>query len=77
MLEITRREAMGGLVDFDRVEEMLARIGGRIRHIRAARVTPLSAPLLLEMGRERVGGGAEDRMLEEEAAALIAEASEA
>ena len=77
MLEITRREATRGLVDFDRVEEMLARIGGRIRHVRASRVTPLSAPLLLEMGRERVGGGAEDRMLEEEAEALIAEVSAA
>jgi ATP-dependent Lhr-like helicase len=76
MLEITRREAMGGLVDFDRVEAMLARIGGRIRHVRARRVTPLAAPLLMEMGRERVAGGAEDRLLEEEAEALMAELGE-
>jgi ATP-dependent Lhr-like helicase len=75
MLEITRREAARGLVDFDRVEEMLARIGGRVRHVRSARMTPLAAPLLMEMGRERVAGGAEDRLLEEEAEALIGEAA--
>ncbi|TVQ52258.1 MAG: ligase-associated DNA damage response DEXH box helicase [Rhodobacteraceae bacterium] len=72
MLEITRREAARGLVDFERVEAMLARIGGRVRHVRAARVTPLAAPLLLEMGREKVAGSADDRLLEE--AALMAEA---
>jgi ATP-dependent Lhr-like helicase len=75
MLEITRREAARGLVDFDRVEEMLARIGGRVRHVRSPRMTPLAAPLLMEMGRERVAGGAEDRLLEEEAEALMAEAA--
>ena len=73
MLEITRREAQGGLVDFERIEAMLARIGGRIRHVRSPRMTPLAAPLLMEMGRERVPGAADDRLLEEEAAALMAE----
>jgi ATP-dependent Lhr-like helicase len=73
MLDVTRREAERGLVDFERVEEMLARIGGRIRHVRSSRVTPLAAPLLMEMGRERVAGGADDRLLAEEAAALMAE----
>jgi ATP-dependent Lhr-like helicase len=74
MLEITRREAARGLVDFDRIEAMLARIGGRVRHVRAGRVTPLAVPLLMEMGREAVPGEAEDRLLEAEAAALLAEA---
>jgi len=74
MLDITRAEAERGLVDFARIEAMLARIGGRIRHIRAARVTPLAAPLMMEMGRERVAGGADDRLLAEEADALMAEA---
>ncbi len=74
MLEITRREAMGGLVDFERIEAMLARIDGRVRHVRARRVTPLAAPLVMEMGREKVGGSAEDRLIEEELASLAAEA---
>ena len=73
MMEITRREATRGLVDFDRIEAMLARIGGRIRHVRATRLTPLAAPLLMEMGRETVPGSADDRLLEEEAEALMAE----
>ncbi len=75
MLEITRREAQGGLVDFERIEAMLARIGGRIRHVRSPRMTPLAAPLLMEMGRERVPGAADERLLAEEAEALIAELS--
>jgi ATP-dependent Lhr-like helicase len=73
MMEITRREAERGLVDFERIEAMLARIGGRIRHVRARRMTPLAAPLLMEMGREQVPGSADDRLLEEEAEALMAE----
>ena len=74
MLEVTRREALGGLVDVGRIEALLARIGGRVRHVAADRVTPLAAPLLMEMGRERVAGSAEDRLLEEEAEALLREA---
>ncbi|MEM1420994.1 MAG: ligase-associated DNA damage response DEXH box helicase [Pseudomonadota bacterium] len=75
MLEITRREAMRGLVDFSRVEEMLQRVGGRIRHRRLRGLSPLAAPIMLEMGREPVSGGwAEERLLEEEADAIVAEA---
>ncbi|SDZ76367.1 ligase-associated DNA damage response DEXH box helicase [Rubrimonas cliftonensis] len=74
MLAITRAEAQRGLVDFERVEAMLDRIGGRIRHIRSPRMTPLCAPLMMEMGREKVPGAAEDRLLEEEVEALVAEA---
>ena len=71
MLEVTRREAMRGLVDFGRIEELLARVEGRVDHVRASRVTPLAAPLLLEMGRVPIrGGGAEETLLAEEAAML-------
>jgi ATP-dependent Lhr-like helicase len=48
LLRITRDEAGRGLVDFDRVEEMLARVAGRIDLVRAPRVTPLAAPLMLD-----------------------------
>lgn len=71
MLKITRDEAMRGLVDFGRIEEMLARIGDRIDHVRLGRVTPLAAPLFLEAGRIPVKGLAERRLLEEEAARLM------
>ena len=71
MLQITREEALRGLVDFGRIEEMIARIGGRIDHRRLSRVTPLAAPLFLEMGRVPVKGDAEERLLAEEAARLM------
>ncbi|MEL6476864.1 MAG: ligase-associated DNA damage response DEXH box helicase [Pseudomonadota bacterium] len=72
MLQITHREAQSGLVDFGRIEEMLARSQGRLRHIRAPHVTPLAAPLLLEAGRVPIKGGqAESELINE--AALLAE----
>jgi ATP-dependent Lhr-like helicase len=74
MLRITRAEAGRGLVDFGRVEEMLARSAGRIDVVRAPHVTPLAAPLFLEVGRVPISGRAESRLVSEAAAALLAEA---
>ena len=74
MLRITREEAMRGLVDFGRIEEMLSRTAGRIDHLILDRVTPLSLPMFLERGRIAVAGAAQDRILEEEAARLMQEA---
>lgn len=74
LLRITREAAGRGLVDFGRIEEMLARNSGRIDHVVAPHVTPLAAPLFLEMGRVPVAGRAERRLVEEAAEALLAEA---
>jgi len=74
LMQITREEAMRGLVDFGRIEEMLARTGGRIDSLRLARVTPLAAPLLLEAGRIPVEGLGRERLAAQEAAALMAAA---
>ncbi|MFC6637241.1 ligase-associated DNA damage response DEXH box helicase [Sulfitobacter sp. JBTF-M27] len=71
MLQITREEALRGLVDFGRIEEMIARVGDRIDHKQLSRVTPLAAPLFLEAGRVPVKGDAEERLLVEEAARLM------
>ncbi len=71
MLHITREEAMRGLVDFGRIEEMAARVAGRIDLIEHARVTPLAAPLMLEVGRVPIKGLAEERLLAEEAERLM------
>ncbi|MBF9034073.1 ligase-associated DNA damage response DEXH box helicase [Rhodobacterales bacterium HKCCE2091] len=71
MLRITRAEAMRGLVDFGRIEALLDRIGGRIDHVALDRVTPLAAPLFLEVGRIPVKGHAERRLIEEEAGRLM------
>ncbi|MBK4214391.1 ligase-associated DNA damage response DEXH box helicase [Paracoccus caeni] len=73
MLRITADEARRGLVDFDRIEEMLAR-SSRHEHRMLDRVTPLAAPLLLEVGRVPIAGQGRERLAEEEAAALMAEA---
>lgn len=66
MLEITRQEAMRGLVDFGRIEGMLRRIGDRIDHKVLSRVSPLAAPLFLEAGRVPIKGLANERLLAEE-----------
>jgi ATP-dependent Lhr-like helicase len=71
LLKITRQEAMRGLIDFGRIEEMAARIEGRIDLLRLGRVTPLAAPLFLEAGRMPVEGAAQERLLEEAAARLM------
>ena len=71
MMRITREEALKGLVDFGRIEEMLARTKGRIDHVVLDRVTPLAAPLFLEMGKVPVEEAATERLLAEEAEALM------
>jgi len=71
MLDITREEALSGLVDFGRIEEMLGRIAGRITHRKLTRASPLAAPLFLEMGRVPVEGAGQERMLAEEAERLM------
>ncbi|MFP4328936.1 MAG: DNA ligase-associated DEXH box helicase, partial [Paracoccaceae bacterium] len=74
LMRITRSEAMRGLVDFDRLREMATRVAGRIDHVRLPRISPLAAPIFLEAGRVPVEGAGRERLLEEEAAALMREA---
>lgn len=71
LMQITRQEAMRGLVDFSRIDEMLDRVEGRIDHVICDHVTPLSAPLFLEVGKVTVKGSAEERLLAEEEAQLM------
>ncbi len=71
LMQITREEAMRGLVDFDRLREMTQRVGGRIDHVKLDRVSPLAAPLFLEAGRVPVRGAADERLLAEEVTRLM------
>lgn len=71
LMQITREEAMRGLVDFGRIEAMVHRIGDRIDLLRLDRVSPLAAPLFLEVGKVPVKGAAEERLLAEESARLL------
>ncbi|WP_353336824.1 ligase-associated DNA damage response DEXH box helicase [Pseudooceanicola nitratireducens] len=74
LMDITREEAMRGLVDFGRIEEMLSRVEGRIDVMRLDRVTPLAAPLFLEVGKVPVEGMGRERLVAEEAERMMAEA---
>ncbi|MEM1430581.1 MAG: ligase-associated DNA damage response DEXH box helicase [Pseudomonadota bacterium] len=74
LMQITREEALRGLVDYGRLEEMMARIGGRIDHVTLDRVTPLAAPLFLEPGRIPIEGEGRERVIAAEAEILMAAA---
>ena len=74
LLNVTREEALRGLVDFSRIEELLTRIGPRIDLVRLKKVTPLAAPMFLEQGRVPVAGGGRDRLARDVAAQLMREA---
>ncbi|MTH62762.1 ligase-associated DNA damage response DEXH box helicase [Paracoccus shanxieyensis] len=73
MMRVTADEAARGLVDFGRIEEMLARSPQR-EHRVLERVSPLAAPLLLEVGRVPIRGEGRERLAQIEADALMREA---
>lgn len=74
LLRAARADAATGLLDIKRLGEMLSRIKGRIVHKALDHVSPLSVPVLLEIGRETVYGEAADSVLAEAADELIREA---
>ena len=74
MLAITREEALRGMVDFSRIEEMLTRIDGRIDTRRLPRLSPLSAPMFFEPGKIPVQGAGRERLAEDAARALLRDA---
>ncbi|RMH44319.1 MAG: DNA ligase-associated DEXH box helicase, partial [Alphaproteobacteria bacterium] len=63
LLRVTRQEALRGLVDYGRIEELLARIGDRVDLVRTDRPTPFAAPLFLEMGWVPIEGQGRERLL--------------
>jgi ATP-dependent Lhr-like helicase len=68
-------DAAEGLIDAWRLGAMLRRIRGQILYRALDTVSPLSVPVLLEIGRESVYGEAHDALLAEAANDLIDEAS--
>jgi ATP-dependent helicase Lhr and Lhr-like helicase len=75
LLEAAWEDAATGLLDIVRLGQFLARIRGRIRHQPLDRVSPLSVPILLEIGIEPVGRVAREDILRAAAAELIADAT--
>lgn len=74
LLEAAWADAATGLLDIARLGEFLARTKGRIRHHPLGGVSPLSVPILLEIGKEQVAGSRED-ILRSAAEDLIKEAT--
>ena len=68
LLEAAWADAATGLLDIARLGDFLRRIEGRIRHQPLDRVSPLSVPILLEIGKESVAGFAREELLREAAA---------
>ena len=74
LLSLTREEAMRGIVDFSRIEDMFSRVSGQIDHVFVPHVTPLAAPLLLEVGRVPISASGEEELLSETAGELMKKA---
>lgn len=74
LLDITREEALRGLVDFGRIEALLTRVGPRIDLIRLPQITPLAAPLMLEPGVVPIHGAGRERLAADAARQLLRDA---
>ncbi|WP_379063348.1 ligase-associated DNA damage response DEXH box helicase [Mesorhizobium sp. UC22_110] len=73
LLQATRNDAATGLLDVSRLGLLLSRVRGRIVHKVLDRISPLAVPVMLEIGKESVNGGANESLLME-AADLVEEA---
>jgi len=68
-------DAAQGLLDIQRLGDMLKRVRGRVVHCGLDRISPLAVPVMLEIGRESVpGGGADEHVLREAAEDLVRDA---
>jgi ATP-dependent Lhr-like helicase len=73
LLTAAWRDARGKLTDIDRLASLLEQAHERMVHVMLDRVSPLAVPVLLEVGRESVGGSGDTALLIE-ADALAADA---
>ncbi|HEX9158901.1 MAG TPA: ligase-associated DNA damage response DEXH box helicase [Rhizomicrobium sp.] len=74
LLRATYQDAATGLLDIQRLAQMLARVKGRIVTKRLDRVSPLAVPALLEISKEMVAGEAHEDLLLEAEEELVKEA---
>jgi ATP-dependent Lhr-like helicase len=74
LLEAAFADAGEGYLDLKRLGVLLARVKGKILHVDLARVSPFAAPVMLELGRVPIVGEAQEAVLEDAAAELIADA---
>ena len=74
LMQITKSEAQRGLVDYARIEAMLRSGLNKLVQVHAPHVTPLAAPLLLEVGKVPIKGAAQDKALAEETERILRKA---
>ncbi len=75
LIEAAWADAATGLLDIGRLGDFLRRVAGRIRHQPLEGASPLSVPILLEIGKEAVAGFAREELLREVASAHVSEAA--
>jgi ATP-dependent helicase Lhr and Lhr-like helicase len=68
LMQAAWADAATTLLDIKRLGDMLKRIKGRITHQALDRISPLAVPVMLEIGRERITGAADEALLREAAA---------
>lgn len=73
LMQAAFADAGDGYLDIKRLGALLRRVKGKIVHRDLPHVSPFAAPVMLEMGKVGVRGGADEAVLED-AASLIAEA---
>ncbi len=65
LLQAAYADAASGLLDIQRLGDMLKRINGRITHMPLSQISPLAIPIMLDIGKESVRGSAEEEILRE------------
>jgi len=63
LLKTARADAAAGLLDVARLGQLLERIQSHIKLMRLERPSPFCVPVLVQIGRERVGGGQAAEMI--------------
>lgn len=74
LLQAALADASTGLLDVARLGALLRRVKNRIVHKDLDHISPFAVPVMLEIGREPVYGEAQDAILAEAEADLVADA---
>jgi ATP-dependent Lhr-like helicase len=74
LLRATRADAASGLIDLDRLTDMLVIARDNIDHYDLDRISPLAVPVILTIGKESVGRAMIDDLLDDAGQGLIEEA---
>ncbi|NWG92282.1 MAG: DNA ligase-associated DEXH box helicase, partial [Parvularculaceae bacterium] len=74
LLKAAWADAARGYLDLARLQGLLSRVKGGLRHVRLDRVSPLAVPVMLEINKETIVGEAQEAMLKEASEALVAAA---